>query len=139
VLSFTPRPLYPQGKSPRYPLYKRLDGPEGRSLTLQGLEFRSLGRPARSQSLYRLRYKYYTRQQALPSKSFPIQHSCTMPPLDAAQYSRVAHDHDDDSDVSPHVSTRAPAIVFRESDVSRCWRSLNLAQSRSFLLLPVDS
>jgi hypothetical protein len=26
VVSFTPRPLYPQGKSPWYPLDKRLDG-----------------------------------------------------------------------------------------------------------------
>jgi hypothetical protein len=27
VVSFTPRPLYPQGKSPWYPLDRRLDGP----------------------------------------------------------------------------------------------------------------
>jgi hypothetical protein len=34
-----------------------LDDVENRKfLTLSGLEFRSLGRPARSQSLYRLRY-----------------------------------------------------------------------------------
>jgi hypothetical protein len=31
VVSFTPRPLYPQGKSPWYPLYKRLGGPQSRS------------------------------------------------------------------------------------------------------------
>jgi hypothetical protein len=31
VVSFTPRPLYPQGKSPWYPLYKRLVGPQSRS------------------------------------------------------------------------------------------------------------
>jgi len=31
VVSFTTRPLYPQGRSPRYPLGRRLDGPQGRS------------------------------------------------------------------------------------------------------------
>jgi hypothetical protein len=64
VVSFTPRTLYPLGKSPRYPLDRRLDGPQIRSgrvekrkfLTLPGLELRPLSRPARSQSLYRLRY-----------------------------------------------------------------------------------
>jgi hypothetical protein len=64
VVSFTPRPLYPRGKSPRYPLDRRLGGPQGRSrrlekrifLTLPGLELRPHGRPARSQSLYQLHY-----------------------------------------------------------------------------------
>jgi hypothetical protein len=28
---FHARPLYPQGKSPRYPLYRRLGGPKSRS------------------------------------------------------------------------------------------------------------
>jgi hypothetical protein len=31
VVSFTPRPLYPQGKSPRYPLDRRLGEPQSRS------------------------------------------------------------------------------------------------------------
>jgi hypothetical protein len=31
VASFTPRPLYPQGKSPSYPLARRLGGPQSRS------------------------------------------------------------------------------------------------------------
>jgi hypothetical protein len=31
VVSFTPRPLYPQGKSPSYPLNRRLGGPQSRS------------------------------------------------------------------------------------------------------------
>jgi hypothetical protein len=31
VVSFTPRPLYPQGKSLRYPLDRRLGGPQSRS------------------------------------------------------------------------------------------------------------
>jgi hypothetical protein len=31
VVSFTPRPLYPRGKSPPYPLESRLNGPQSRS------------------------------------------------------------------------------------------------------------
>jgi len=31
VVSFTPRPLYPQGKSPWYPLDRRLSGSQNRS------------------------------------------------------------------------------------------------------------
>jgi hypothetical protein len=31
VVSFTPQLLYPQGKSPWYPLDRRLDGPQSRS------------------------------------------------------------------------------------------------------------
>jgi hypothetical protein len=31
VVSYTPRPLYPQGKSPWYPLDRRLGGPQSRS------------------------------------------------------------------------------------------------------------
>jgi hypothetical protein len=31
VVSFMPRPLYPQRKSPWYPLYKRLDGRQSQS------------------------------------------------------------------------------------------------------------
>jgi hypothetical protein len=49
VVSFTPRPLYPRGKSPRLPLDRRLDDVENRKSW-------PLGGPARSQTLYRLRY-----------------------------------------------------------------------------------
>jgi len=31
VINFTPRPLYPQGKSPWYPLDRRIGGPQSRS------------------------------------------------------------------------------------------------------------
>jgi len=31
LVSFTPQPLYPQGKSPWYPLYRRLGGLQSRS------------------------------------------------------------------------------------------------------------
>jgi hypothetical protein len=31
VVSFTPQPLYPRGKSPRYPLDRRLGGPQSQS------------------------------------------------------------------------------------------------------------
>jgi hypothetical protein len=62
VVSFAHRPPYPPGKSPRYPLSMRLDGPradmddtEKRKMSsLPGLELRSLCRPARGQWLYRL-------------------------------------------------------------------------------------
>jgi hypothetical protein len=63
VVSFTPLSLYPRGKSPRYPMERRLDPSAGlddverrKLLTLPGLELRPLGRPARNQSVYRLRY-----------------------------------------------------------------------------------
>jgi hypothetical protein len=64
VVSFTPLPVYPRGKSPRYPLGPRtgLNDIERRKfLTLPGLQLRSLRRPARSQSLYLLRYPGSTR------------------------------------------------------------------------------
>jgi hypothetical protein len=62
VVNLMPRPLYPRGKSPRYSLDRRLgpraglDMEKRKFLTLPGLELRHLGRPACSQSLYRLRY-----------------------------------------------------------------------------------
>jgi hypothetical protein len=64
VVSFTPRPLYPWGKSPGVhwrggwvDTQVGLDDLEKRKLlTLPGFELRSLGRPALSQSLYRLWY-----------------------------------------------------------------------------------
>jgi hypothetical protein len=61
VVSFTPLQLYP-----RYLLDRRLGGPQRRSgccggeknlLPLLGIKFWSLGRPAHSQSLYRLSYR----------------------------------------------------------------------------------
>jgi hypothetical protein len=65
MFSFTPRPLYLRRKSPRYPLYRSLGGPQSRSgrhggmkiLDPTRLELRSFGRSARSQSLYRLNSK----------------------------------------------------------------------------------
>jgi hypothetical protein len=62
VVSFTPRVLYPRGRRSRYPLDRRVDGlwagpydvEKRKFLTLPGLELQPLGRPARSQSLYRL-------------------------------------------------------------------------------------
>jgi hypothetical protein len=62
VVKFTPRPLYPLGKSPQYLFGEGLGRPQKRSgrrgeektFTLLGLELRPLGRPARGQSPYRL-------------------------------------------------------------------------------------
>jgi hypothetical protein len=65
VVSFTPLPPYPPGKSPRYPFYRRLGGPQSRSGRYGEVNIfdptgtrnsRPPGRPARSQSLYRLGY-----------------------------------------------------------------------------------
>jgi hypothetical protein len=59
VVSFTPRPLYHWGNSPRYPLDRRLGGPQsqsGRREEGKILDPSGLTRPARSQSQYRLRY-----------------------------------------------------------------------------------
>jgi hypothetical protein len=61
VVSVTPRPcLYPRGKDPRYPLDRKLGEPQSRSghrgyrknpFPPPGIEPRSPGRPARSQTL----------------------------------------------------------------------------------------
>jgi hypothetical protein len=65
VVSFTLRPLYPQRKSPRYPLGRRLGGSQSRSgrggeeknsQPPPGIEPQDPGRPARSSALYRLSY-----------------------------------------------------------------------------------
>jgi hypothetical protein len=65
VVSFTPWPLYPQRKRLRYPLDRRLGGPQRRAghgvdeknfQPPPGIELRSSDRLARSQPLYRLSY-----------------------------------------------------------------------------------
>jgi hypothetical protein len=59
VVSFTTRPLYPRGKSPRYP-DRRLRGPQSRSGRGEEKIFpcpeSNLGHPARSPPLYRASY-----------------------------------------------------------------------------------
>ena len=61
VVNATPRPLYPRERN-RYALYRRRCGPQGRSRRIWRKEFRARsrvripGRPARSESLYRLSY-----------------------------------------------------------------------------------
>jgi hypothetical protein len=64
VVSFTPWPLYPQGKSPSYLLGRKLGGPQNWSgwcgeekfMTLPGLQPWPLSHSAHRQSLYWLRY-----------------------------------------------------------------------------------
>jgi hypothetical protein len=59
VVSFTPLPLYPSHPLTPYPLDGRFglnDKEKLKLLTLLGLELGLLGRPPRSQLLYRLRY-----------------------------------------------------------------------------------
>ena len=59
VVNATPWPFTP-GKDTRYPLYKRMGGPQGRSGQVRKISpptgIRSPDRPALSESLYRLRY-----------------------------------------------------------------------------------
>jgi hypothetical protein len=74
VVSFTPRSFYYQ-----YPLDLRLGGTKCQSgtkrkfFTLPGLELRTLGRPARSQSLYRLRYPGFLSKQGWTTYSLSGQ------------------------------------------------------------------
>jgi hypothetical protein len=75
VVNFTPLALYPRGKSPRYPLDRRLGGSQSRSgrygevkiLDPTGARTRPLCRPAHRQSQYRVRYSrsshYYVNHQ----------------------------------------------------------------------------
>jgi hypothetical protein len=67
MVSFVPLPLHPRRKSPRYPFYRRLGGPQSRSgrrgkekfLDPTGTRIptpRSLGRPTHILSLYREHY-----------------------------------------------------------------------------------
>ena len=64
VVSVTPRPHFTPGKT-RYPLYRRLCGPQGRSgraenLVPTGIRSRTGIATDRSQSLYRLSYRAHT-------------------------------------------------------------------------------
>jgi hypothetical protein len=52
VIRFTPLRLYPRGKNPRYPLYRRLSGPQVQS----GREKSCIDRPACIPFLYQLNY-----------------------------------------------------------------------------------
>jgi hypothetical protein len=56
IFSFTPLPLYLRGKSLRYRLDRMMGGLQSQSGRYEEVELWPLGRPARSQSLYRLRY-----------------------------------------------------------------------------------
>jgi hypothetical protein len=77
----------PRGKDPRYPLYRRLGGPQSRSghrsyrknpLLPPGIEPRSPGRPARSQTLHWLRYSTHICRSTIPRLLFvPEFHTAT--------------------------------------------------------------
>ena len=69
-----PAALYPRGKT-RYPFYRRLGGPQGRSARAEILVptwIRSPDRPARSQSLYRLSYPAHNNNNGLSEKKDTI-------------------------------------------------------------------
>jgi hypothetical protein len=67
MVSFTHRPLYRRRKNPQ--------SRSGRRGTLPGLELRPLGRPTRSQSLYRLRYPNCHWFLGCVNAIFPFMHS----------------------------------------------------------------
>jgi hypothetical protein len=80
VASLTSRPLYPQGKSPWYPLDKRLGGPQSRSgcdgeeknsQPPPGIEPYNPDRPTRSPALYRLSYHRELNKRS-PRFSVPV-------------------------------------------------------------------
>jgi hypothetical protein len=56
MVHFTPQPLYSRGKSPHFPLDRRLGRQKWKMLLLPGHKLRSFCRPTRAQSVYRLRY-----------------------------------------------------------------------------------
>jgi len=62
----------PPGKT-RYPLYRRLDGPQGRSGEMRKISpltgIRSPDRPARSQLLYQLRYRAHLCLEGMTKKN----------------------------------------------------------------------
>ena len=71
----TPRPgRFTPGKESRYPLYRGLGGPQGRSGRLQknlaSTGIRSPDRPVRSESLYRLSYRGPISQLPIPTKIY---------------------------------------------------------------------
>jgi hypothetical protein len=85
VVSFTPLPLYPRRKSPPVPIggwvgpRSGLNDVEKRKfLTLPRLELRPLGRPARSQLLYRLRCTGYIYMYQIDPCSPKLREQCTL-------------------------------------------------------------
>jgi hypothetical protein len=87
----------PPGKT-RYPLYRRLGGPQGRSRqarkTSPPTGIRSLDRPARSHSLYRLSYPALTQgeQEHLNPTTHGVLHF-VFRPSQAVQRSHCIHTH----------------------------------------------
>jgi hypothetical protein len=78
VVSFTPLP----GKSPRYPFYRRLGGPQNRSGRYREVKFfypTGTRTPARSQPLYRLSYPGSLSVEVLALMSEAEIHTRTKP------------------------------------------------------------
>jgi hypothetical protein len=91
----------PRGKDPRYPLYRRLGGPQSRSghrdyrkkpLPPAGIEPRSPGRPARSQTLYCLSYPGSLTSQVPPLKQAnPLLRSSVHHPVYASKIHKISY------------------------------------------------
>jgi len=73
VVSFTPRQPYPQGKSPRYPLNRRLGGPQSRSVRGdEEKEFAALCRDSNPPIIQPVAQRY--KIQSLPFRSYNCWH-----------------------------------------------------------------
>jgi hypothetical protein len=97
VVSFTPRPLYPRGKSPRYPLDRRLNGPQSRS-GRRGEEKILSKAPYLQQTLNLLRDHFMWCETAnlnaylvINNKLFLAPHSNSFPASSALRYNSSKH------------------------------------------------
>jgi hypothetical protein len=87
------RPLYPQGNSPWYPLYRRLGAPQNRSgrgdeknsKPPPGIVSYNPDRPARSLALYRLSYLLLLSLAPQPSLGHGLLHKIRLNFLEASQ------------------------------------------------------
>jgi len=84
VVSFTPRPLYPQGKTPCYTLNRRLGGPQSRSIEYS--ELKPIQDPSDTFRIAaRLTYQYetgygqnsYMNLRVRPTEWQPVSLTCT--------------------------------------------------------------
>jgi len=129
-VSVTPRSLFTPGKS-RYPLYRRLGGPQGRSGKVRKISpptgIRSPDRPARSQSLYRRHYPVHVHTLG-PLKLFFLRFKINVLTVNLIGHFREVPSEADRSIArSPHC--KHTVIRIRTNDplvrVTQGWGSLN--------------
>ena len=119
VINAKPRPHFTPGTDPRYPLYRRLGGPQGRSGQVTKftppIGTRPPDRPARSESLYRLSYpcpygpKWYKLYLFLPRWWRLV----ATYPKDKTSSIMLSGSGDAESIPSGQVAQRPPALLMR--------------------------